>query len=220
MADIRAFIFDLDGVIVDTAEFHYKAWKRLAEQLDIPFTKEDNELLKGVSRVRSFDILLDLGGVEMSEKEKEPYRDQKNTWFVEYISQMTPADTLPGVVEFIAKAKHDGLKIILGSASKNAVTVLKNVQLIDAFDNIVDGTQVSAAKPDPEVFLKGAEAVNVAPEHCLVFEDAAAGVEAAINGGMYCIGIGTPEVLSKAHWVVPGIAHIKTEEFTQKIESL
>ncbi|TRX50937.1 beta-phosphoglucomutase [Fulvivirga sp. M361] len=220
MAEIKALIFDLDGVIVDTAEYHYAAWKRLADQLGITFTKADNELLKGVSRVKSFDILLGLGPVEMSEGEKEPYRDQKNKWFVEYISKMTPADILPGVVDFIAREKENNRKIVLGSASKNAASVLKNVELIDAFDAIVDGTHVSAAKPDPEVFLKGAEAVQVAPKNCLVFEDAAAGVEAAINGDMYCVGIGAPEVLGKAHWVVPGIGYIKMEEFKRKIESL
>lgn len=220
MAKIEALIFDLDGVIVDTAIYHYKAWRRLADELDIPFTEEDNEQLKGVSRVRSFDILLSLGRVEMPEQEKTSYRDKKNEWFVEYISSMQPADVLPGVTEFIHDLKSKGFKIVLGSASKNAVTVLKNVDLIEVFDAIVDGTHVSAAKPDPQVFLKGAEAVNVAPENCLVFEDAQAGVEAALNGGMFCVGVGDPAVLHKAHWVVPGIGSIEIKEFEEKISSL
>lgn len=220
MANIDALIFDLDGVIVDTAIFHFKAWKRLADELGIPFTEENNEQLKGVSRVRSFDILLSLGNVSMSEGEKVPYRDQKNKWFVEYISQMQPQDILPGVREFIDANRADGKKIVLGSASKNAKIVLDNVRLTDVFDAIIDGTKVSAAKPDPEVFLKGAEAVNIDPSHCLVFEDAVAGVEAALNGGMHCIGIGDPEILGKADWVVPGIGAINMNEFKEKVSSL
>ncbi len=220
MAKIDALIFDLDGVIVDTAVFHFKAWKRLADELNIPFTQQDNERLKGVSRVQSFEILLSLGNITMPENEKIPYRDKKNQWFVEYISQMRPEDTLPGVKEFIRTSRADGKKIVLGLASKNAKVVLENVDLMDAFDAIIDGTKVSSAKPDPEVFLKGASAVDVAPEHCIVFEDAVAGVEAALNGGMYCIGVGDPNTLSKAHWVVPGIGQIDYVEFKEKLSSL
>ncbi len=220
MANINALIFDLDGVIVDTAVYHYKAWKRLADELNIAFTEEDNEQLKGISRVKSFDILLGLGNVEITEEEKVPYRDKKNQWFVEYISRMTPRDILPGVADFIHKQKTKGLKIVLGSASKNAIAVLKNIQLMDAFDAIIDGNQVSAAKPDPQVFLKGAQKVGAKPENCIVFEDAQAGVEAALNGGMFCIGIGDPKILNKAHWVVPGVGSIGTREFEEKISSL
>ena len=220
MAKIEALIFDLDGVIVDTAVYHYKAWKRLADELNIPFTEEDNEQLKGVSRVKSFDILLSLGNLNMPEQEKVKYRDKKNQWFVEYISGMQPADVLPGVTGFIHDLKTKGFKIVLGSASKNAVTVLENVDLIQVFDAIVDGTQVSAAKPDPQVFLKGAEAVSVVPGNCVVFEDAQAGVEAALNGGMFCIGVGDPAILHKAHWVIPSIGSIGIKEFEVKISSL
>ncbi|MEM9389947.1 MAG: beta-phosphoglucomutase [Bacteroidota bacterium] len=220
MAKIDTLIFDLDGVIVDTAVFHYQAWKKLADQLDIPFTLADNERLKGVSRVASFDILLSLGDVKMAEADKVSYREQKNNWFVELISQMKPEDTLPGVREFISANKASERKIVLGSASKNALMVLRNIQLKDAFDAIMDGNAISAAKPDPEVFLKGAAAVNSDPKSCVVFEDAVAGVQAAKNGGMYCIGIGEPGVLGEADWVVPGIGSIDLNEFEKKISSL
>ncbi|MEM7107768.1 MAG: beta-phosphoglucomutase [Bacteroidota bacterium] len=220
MANINTLIFDLDGVIVDTAVFHYQAWKKLAEELNIPFSEEDNERLKGVSRVKSFDILLSLGGIEMSEQEKDSYRERKNDWFVELISKMQPKDILPGVDEFISANKNAGRKIVLGSASKNALLVLENIQLKDAFDAIMDGNNVSAAKPDPEVFVKGAYAVDSHPRTCLVFEDAAAGVQAAKNGGMYCIGIGNPEILAEADWVVSGIGSIDFNEFEEKIALL
>ncbi|MEM9297105.1 MAG: beta-phosphoglucomutase [Bacteroidota bacterium] len=220
MAKIDTLIFDLDGVIVDTAVFHYQAWKKIADQLGIPFTLIDNERLKGVSRVVSFDILLSLGDVKMTEADKVSYREQKNDWFVELITQMKPGDTLPGVREFISANKALGRKIVLGSASKNALMVLGNIQLKDAFDAIMDGNTISVAKPDPEVFLKGASAVNSDAESCVVFEDAVAGVQAAKNGGMYCIGIGEPDVLGEADWVVPDIGSIDLNEFESKISSL
>lgn len=216
MTNIEALIFDLDGVIVDTAVFHFKAWKRLADELNIPFTEEDNEKLKGVSRVKSLQIILELGGVELPEEKQVELREKKNSWFVEYISEMTPGDILPGVKEFIEKQKASGKKIALGSASKNAVTVLKNVQLLDVFDTIVDGTNVSKAKPDPEVFLSGAAALGVAPEHCVVFEDAEAGVEAALNGGMFCVGIGEATILGKAHYVAPSIGEMDFDSYSFK----
>lgn len=220
MAEIKALIFDLDGVIVDTAVFHYQAWKQIADELGIAFTEKDNELLKGVSRVRSFEIMLGLGDVQLSQEEKDKYLSRKNEVFVELISSMKPEDVLPGVVEFIREQKAKGRKIALGSASKNAVTVLTNTGLMDVFEVIIDGTKVSAAKPDPEVFLKGADELGIAPENCVVFEDAQAGVEAALNGGMYCIGIGDEEVLGKAHWVVSGIGNIDLKGFDARLASL
>lgn len=220
MAKIETLIFDLDGVIVDTAVFHFEAWKKLAEKLSIPFTLEDNERLKGVSRIKSFEILLSLGDVNLTEDQKALYREEKNDLFVSLISQMTPEDTLPGVRSFISANKAAGRKIVLGSASKNAVMVLKNIELMDVFDAIMDGNNVSAAKPNPEVFLKGAQAVNSHPSNCLVFEDAIAGVQAAKNGGMFCIGIGEETVLNGADWVVPAIGSIDLNKFEEKISSL
>jgi len=204
MGKISACIFDLDGVVVDTAKYHYIAWKSLANELGFDFTEEDNERLKGVSRMTSLDILLEIGGVELDEKTKLELADKKNKNYVEFILKMTPDEILPGVKDFFNELKAERVKIALGSASKNAMTILNQLELTDYFDAVVDGTHVSNAKPDPEVFLKGAELLGFSPSECIVFEDAEAGVEAAINGNMRCVGIGSPEVLGKANIVVPG----------------
>jgi beta-phosphoglucomutase len=204
MGTISACIFDLDGVVVDTAKYHYIAWKSIANELGFDFTEEDNERLKGVSRMTSLDILLSIGGVELDQETKLKLADKKNKNYLEYILRMTPDEILPGVKEFITELRSNGVKIALGSASKNAMTILNQLELTDYFDVVVDGTHVSNAKPDPEVFLKGAELLKVAPSECVVFEDAEAGVEAAINGKMKCVGIGSPDVLGKADMVVPG----------------
>ncbi|BAX81317.1 beta-phosphoglucomutase [Labilibaculum antarcticum] len=204
MEKISACIFDLDGVVVDTAKYHYIAWKSIANELGFDFTEEDNERLKGVSRMTSLDILLSIGGVELDQETKLALADKKNKNYLEYILRMTPDEILPGVKEFITVLRSNGVKIALGSASKNAMTILNQLELTDYFDVVVDGTHVSNAKPDPEVFLKGAELLKVAPSECVVFEDAEAGVEAAINGKMKCVGIGSPDVLGKANIVVPG----------------
>ena len=203
---IKGFLFDLDGVIVDTAKYHFLAWKRLADELSIPFTENDNERLKGVSRMRSLDILLEIGGMNLSEKKKEELATKKNVWYVNYITKMTPNEILPGALEFIQQAKEQDIKIALGSASKNAMTILDRLKITNYFDAIISGNEVSKAKPDPEVFLKGAEAVGLPPEACLVFEDAEAGVEAAINAQMKCVGIGSQDVLGAADKVVDGLA--------------
>ncbi len=205
MGKIKACLFDLDGVIVDTAKYHYIAWKEIANELGFDFTMEDNERLKGVSRMTSLDILLSIGNVEKSEEEKMELASKKNENYLSYILKMGPEEILPGTKEFLDQLKKQGIKIALGSASKNAMTILERLNLTSYFDAIIDGTKVAKAKPDPEVFLKGAEALNMAPEECVVFEDAEAGIEAAIAGGMKCVGIGNPEVLGKANFVVDGL---------------
>jgi beta-phosphoglucomutase len=205
MNTVKACLFDLDGVIVDTAVYHYKAWKRLADQLGLKFTEHDNELLKGVSRVRSLEIILELNHTTKTVEEQTELATQKNDWYVEMINQMTPAEILPGAKEFLETCRAAGIKTALGSASKNSGTILNKINLAGLFDAIVDGNHVSKAKPDPEVFLKGAEALGVQPSECVVFEDAIAGVEAAINGGMKVVGIGSPDVLGKANIVVSGL---------------
>jgi len=212
MSDIKACIFDLDGVIVDTAVYHFKAWKRLADELGINFTEHDNERLKGVSRVRSLEIILELGNVSKTPAEQEALATKKNNWYVEMINRMTPAEILPGAKEFLEACRTSGIKTALGSASKNSSTILSKIGLSDMFDTIVDGNHVSKAKPDPEVFLKGAEALGVQPADCVVFEDAIAGVEAAKNGGMKVVGIGSPETLKEADMVVSGLDKITVEE--------
>ncbi len=205
MEKVKACLFDLDGVIVDTAKYHYIAWKELANEMGFDFTPEDNERLKGVSRMTSLDILLSIGQIEKSEAEKEALATKKNENYRSYILKMGPEEILPGTKEFLDQLKKEGIKIALGSASKNAMTILERLELTSYFDAIIDGTNVAKAKPDPEVFLKGAEALGVQPENCVVFEDAEAGVEAALAGGMKCIGIGSEDVLGKAHFVISGL---------------
>lgn len=211
MALIKACIFDLDGVIVDTARYHYKAWKRLCNELGFDLTEEENEALKGISRVESLEILLQKGGVVLSDDEKQRYMDMKNEWYLEFVDNMAGEEVLPGVVPFLFDVKESGRKIVLGSASKNAVKILTRVGLVDFFDEIIDGTKVTKGKPDPETFLLGAQATGVKPNECVVFEDAAAGIEAALAGKMYAIGVGDPEILSKAHMVIPGFQKAKID---------
>ncbi|MCB2352951.1 beta-phosphoglucomutase [Clostridium estertheticum] len=206
MRSIKAMIFDLDGVLVDTAKYHYLAWKRLAEEINIEFSIEDNERLKGVSRMKSLEIILEIGSITLDNDAKIKLADKKNIWYVEYISKLTPADILPGVIDFLKSIKINRLKIALGSASKNSMLILNNLKLTDYFDAIIDGTKVSSTKPNPEVFLKGALALNTPPCQCIVFEDAQSGIDAAINAGMYCIGIGSKNILKKANLVLSGFS--------------
>ena len=205
MDTIKACIFDLDGVIVDTAVYHYQAWKKLANQLGFDITEEQNEQLKGVSRMRSLELILGWGGITKTDAEKEELASLKNSWYVDMISHMTPAEILPGAKEFLQACRDAGLKTALGSASKNSMTILEKINLVDMFDAVIDGNKVSKPKPDPEVFLKGAEEVGIPPANCVVFEDAIAGVEAAKNGGMKAVGIGSSQVLTEADLVVSGL---------------
>ncbi len=203
--EIKACLFDLDGVIVDTAKYHFIAWRDLAAKLGFEFTEQDNERLKGVSRMASLDILLEVGGIQLDDTTKHRLAEEKNRNYVAYIEKMMPDEILPGAEAFLKELKSHGIKIALGSASKNAMTILERLHLTQLFDAIIDGTKVSEAKPNPEVFLKGAEALGVKPSECVVFEDAEAGVEAALAGGMLCVGIGSPVNLGKANLVVCGL---------------
>ncbi|WP_183580086.1 beta-phosphoglucomutase [Mucilaginibacter sp. X5P1] len=215
MNSIKACIFDLDGVIVDTAVYHYKAWKRLANSLGFDFTEEQNEKLKGVSRVRSLELILQWGGITKTAAEQEVLATEKNTWYVEMINHMKPDEILPGAKEFVQSCRDAGIKTALGSASKNSMMILEKIGIVDLFDAIIDGNKVSKAKPDPEVFLKGAEAVGVAPADCVVFEDAIAGIQAAIAGGMKAVGIGSPEVLTEANLVISGLDKMSIEKLDE-----
>lgn len=210
-------LFDLDGVLVDTAKYHYIAWRNLAKRLGFDFTEQDNERLKGVSRMASLEILLEVGGLtgKYTEEEKNEMAAEKNAEYVRLITQMTPDEILPGAREFLTALRAAGIGVALGSASKNAQTILNRLQLTSLFDAIIDGTKVSKAKPDPEVFLKGAEALGAQPTDCCVFEDAAAGIEAARRGGMHCIGIGSPSVLSQADFCVDALADMTVERLKQ-----
>lgn len=215
MGNIKACIFDLDGVIVDTAIYHYKAWKRLANHLGFDFTEEDNEKLKGVSRVRSLQLILEWGGVAKSAEEQTALAALKNSWYVEMIQQMKPNEILPGAKEFLEAVRSAGLKTALGSASKNSETILKKVGLISLFDVIIDGNLVTASKPDPEVFLKGAETLGFLPPQCVVFEDAIAGVEAAVAGGMKVVGIGDEKTLKGADLVIAGLHEMNIDKLNK-----
>jgi beta-phosphoglucomutase len=200
-----ACIFDLDGVIVDTARYHYLAWKRLTDQLGIHFTEEDNERLKGVSRMASLEIILEIGNRKVDERQKQEYATLKNNWYVDYISKMTPDEILPGSLEFIKELRNANIRVAIGSASKNTPMILERVGILKLFDAVADGNIISKAKPNPEVFLKAAEMAGIKPRKCVVFEDAVAGVQAALTAGMMCIGIGSRGILTQAHFVVPGL---------------
>lgn len=210
---IKACIFDLDGVIVDTARYHFLAWKRLATELGHDLTEQENERLKGVSRMQSLEIVLDLAGISLNEAHKEMLANKKNAWFVDYVERMLPDEIFPGVKQLIGELKSAGIRVGLASSSKNAKTVIQLLQIQNEFDTVVDGSMITHTKPDPEIFLLTAERLGVAPENCIVFEDAEAGVEAALAAGMKCIGIGSPARLNKAHKVFS-----KTSDF--KISTL
>jgi beta-phosphoglucomutase len=209
---IEACIFDLDGVIVDTAKYHFLAWKRLADNLKIPFSEIDNERLKGVSRMDSLEIILEIGGRAPDKKKKEEYADLKNRWYVEYVKKMTPEEILPGSLEFINELKKENIKIAIGSASRNTPLILNQVNLTEVFDAVVDGNIVHKTKPDPAVFLTAAKMLKVKPGKCVVFEDAAAGIQAAIKAGMLGVGIGNEEVLTRAHLVVKGLFEMSLDK--------
>ncbi len=212
---ITTYIFDLDGVIVNTAQYHYLAWKRLANQLGIDFTEKDNELLKGVSRVRSLEIILNLGNKTLTEDEFKHYLIEKNEDYLTYIQKLNTSHILPGVERALTYLKSTNKKIALGSASKNAQTILKNVGLIHYFDALIDGHEVTHAKPDPEVFLLGAKRTQSAPEECVVFEDAVAGIQAANAAGMISIGIGQKDILNEANYIFSGFEEISTDFLVQ-----
>ena len=198
MSSHKAVIFDLDGVIVDTAKFHFQAWKKLANDLGFDFTHEQNEQLKGVSRVESLKKILKWGDMELSEEEFNRQMALKNDNYLSYVEEMDENEILPGVPKVLNYLKENNIPFALGSASKNARTILKKINLYEDFDAIVDGTDVSKAKPDPEVFLIAAEKLNAEPQDCVVFEDSVAGVEAANIGKMTSIGIGDEMVLHEA----------------------
>jgi beta-phosphoglucomutase len=209
---IKACLFDLDGVIVDTARYHYIAWKQIADELGFYFSEDDNERLKGVSRMQSLDILLEVGKIELDERSKFLLTEKKNGIYVDYVSRMTEAEILPGVTDFLDQLKSNQIRIALGSASKNAPMILERINLEEMFDAIIDGNKVSNAKPDPEVFLKGAFELGVKPEECLVFEDAQAGIEAAQNAWMFTIGVGLEENLKGADHIIPGFLEMNIEK--------
>jgi len=212
----KGFIFDLDGVIVDTAKYHYLAWSNLAESVGISFSEDQNEQLKGVSRVHSLEKILAWGNIEISEDRFMELMARKNDDYLVYISNMNEGEILPDVPRILNFLKSNELPISLGSASRNARSILKEVGLLTAFEVIVDGTNVTKAKPNPQVFLRAAEQMNINPKNCVVFEDAVAGIQAANAAGMLSIGIGRPEILHEAEYIFKDFTEI-SDAFLNKI---
>lgn len=215
----KGFIFDLDGVIVDTAHFHYRAWKKTAEELGFNLTEELNEKLKGVSRIESLNIILDWADISISQEHFNNLTLEKNKDYLKHVNQMSKSDVLPGVTGFIYNLKKLGYPVSLGSASKNAKGILQQVELIELFDAIVDGNSVSKAKPDPEVFIRASSLIEVKPEDCVVFEDSQAGIEAANKANMISIGIGNKSILNKADFVFKDFTVI-SDKFIEELLSI
>ena len=210
ITNYKLAIFDLDGVIVDTAKYHFLAWRELADRLGFEFTLEHNERLKGVSRDRSLEILLEVGGLTdaFTAEERHTMASEKNARYVEYIHQVTHDELLPGAEALLIELKNRGIKIALGSASKNAPIILERLGITGLFDIIIDGNATQTAKPDPEVFLLSAQALGIDPKDCVVFEDAQAGIEAAIAAGMTPIAVGSPDNLTGAVMYVENLGEI------------
>ncbi len=207
---IKACIFDLDGVIVDTAKYHYIAWKRLANELGLDLTKEENEQLKGVSRMQTLEIILTKGNLQhqYSDAEKVALATKKNDWYREFVLKMDEGEVLEGVEAFLKNLQENDIKIGLGSASKNAMTILEVTSMKEYFEVVVDGTKVTRSKPDPQTFLMGAEALGVSPSETVVFEDSYKGLQAALAGEFLTVGIGEERILGEAHIVVDGVKDV------------
>ena len=193
---MKGAIFDLDGVIVDTAKYHYLAWKEIANELGFVFSESDNERLKGVSRMASLEILLEVGGITgLSDSEKLKIAEKKNGRYVSMLSTLDDSELLCGAKEYLLKLRSEGVKIALGSASKNSPLILNKLGISGLFDAVIDGNSVKKAKPDPEVFLKAAQALGLKPEDCVVFEDSQAGIDAAVKGGFHTVAVDKRGVL-------------------------
>lgn len=207
---IRAFIFDLDGVLTDTAEYHYRAWKRLADELGIPFTREENEALRGIPRRES--LLLLLKGRTYPEAQMQGFMARKNNYYLQFIREITPRDVLPGALELLEEIRASGLKSALGSASKNAREVIERLGIAALLDAVSDGNSVERQKPAPDLFLHAARQLGFPPRECVVVEDAAAGIEAALAGGFWTLALGPASRFSTAHVVLPSLEHVKLRD--------
>ncbi|MBL7829134.1 MAG: beta-phosphoglucomutase [Saprospiraceae bacterium] len=209
---VQAFIFNLDGVLVDTGAYHFIAWKRLANSLGFDFDFEQFQALRGLSRMTSLEKILEWGNIYLTEAEKLHLTDVKNNWYLELIKGVTPEHVLPGVLPFLNALKTSGYPIALTSSSKSAKQVLSSTGLDSFFDVVVDGHAFRKTIPDPECYLLTAKLLDLAPASCLVFEDAALGVQAAIYGGFTVIGVGSLQNLQQAHIVLPGLESITLDQ--------
>jgi beta-phosphoglucomutase len=203
---IKAFIFDLDGVLTDTAEYHYRGWKRLADELGLPFTREDNETLRGIPRRES--LLLLLKGRQYSETRLREFMERKNSYYLEFIREISPVDVLPGARELLEDIRAAGLRSALGSASKNANEVIERLGIASLLDAVSDGNSVERQKPAPDLFLHAAEQLGYLPTECVVVEDAAAGIEAALSGRFWTLGLGPQARVAKAHRILPSLENV------------
>jgi len=216
---IKACIFNLDGVIVDTAKYHYIAWRRLANEMGFDFSPEQHETLRGLSRMASLERMLDWGGIYMTEAEKLHWSDVKNNWYRELIADMTPGEVLPGVLPFLEQVRKAGKRVALSSDSKNARTVLKSTAVELLFDAIVDGNEIRHSKPHPECFLLAARALGYAPAECLIFEDASTGIAAGLAGGFPVVGVGERQYLPKARTVIPGFLGLGFQDLLHQLQT-
>jgi beta-phosphoglucomutase len=208
LSKFKAFLFDLDGVICDTAKYHYLAWKRLADMLGIPFDEKANEAFKGVSRMRCMELLLEFGSLTVGEEEKVRLADLKNEWYVEYLRNFDRSELLPGSLDVLEECRRRGIKTSICSASKNTPLILSRLEIEDYFDAVIDGNKATKAKPDPEVFLLGAKELGVLPSECVIFEDALAGVQAGKSENIFVVGVGKPENLPGADIVIEDLSHL------------
>jgi len=211
LSRFKAFLFDLDGVICDTAKYHYLAWKRLADMLGIPFDEKANEAFKGVSRMRCMELLLEFGNRTADDEEKVRLADMKNEWYVEYLHDLDRSELLPGALEVLEECRRRGIKTAICSASKNAPLILSRLEITDYFNAVIYGNKVTKAKPDPEVFLLGAKELGVEPAECVIFEDSLAGVQAGISENIFVVGIGKPENLPGADIVVENLSYLDVD---------
>lgn len=212
MKKIFGVIFDLDGVIVSTDRYHRMAWQQLADKLGLPFTEEQAQATRGVDRMSSLAVVLGAHASEYTDEQKLAFATEKNEVYKELIKQITPEDALPGVDALLTSLKAHGVPMAIGSASKNAMPVLESMKIADRFDAVVTGYDFTKGKPAPDVFLTAAKRLGLPPEDCVVFEDAAAGVEAAHAGGMKAVGVGNPQIVAKAEKIIGTLADITFEE--------
>jgi beta-phosphoglucomutase len=214
---IEGFVFDLDGVIVDTAIHHFQSWKKLMREIGVEIADEDDHHTRGASRMESLEYLLSTYGVQKTTEEKLELAARKNEYYLKAIDQITPDDLLPGALQFLIDSKKAGLRLALGSASKNARGVLEKLQIEDRFDAILDGNDAKESKPDPEIFIKASQALELDADHVVVFEDAAKGVQAALAAGCHCVGIGDASTLGAADMVIPGLFAMTPQEIIEKL---
>ncbi|MEA4812299.1 MAG: beta-phosphoglucomutase [Anaerolineaceae bacterium] len=212
---IKAFLFDLDGVLTDTSEFHYQAWKQLARELGLPFTRKDNEALRGVSRRESLELLLK--GQAVTEPQAQQYMERKNSHYLNLVNRMSPANLLPGAKEILQELARIGLKRGIVSSSKNTSLVIERLQIGSLVDGVVDGNAPVRSKPFPDLFLLGAKCFDLPSSECLVVEDAAAGVEAAHAAGMKAVGLGPKERVGMAEWVLASLEGHSAAEILQAL---